>query len=255
MVFRKSKTEFNPSTIKIIIGNSEIRIVDKFKYLGVILDETLSFESHYKHVVSKISYTIGIIEYLKRLLTQEAFVLLLNSYVLSNFDYCLTSWAYASKCKLDFLQHKVDRLLMSYFYPRFTNKSKHYNLSSYNYDTNTLNKLYDRCNIFSIHERLEFYTIKQTYQIVHHNAAPDYLRSILKVKQRTRASKYDGMLEKISLRTTFAKNSFIDNAVNYWNTMIQSKLVKISNKSYEFYKNLSQYVIRSRYYNNPFVYY
>ena len=59
MIFRpQNKNEENPD---ITINGTVINQVDKAKFLGVIIDDKLSWAEHTKYVISKISKGIGII--------------------------------------------------------------------------------------------------------------------------------------------------------------------------------------------------
>lgn len=42
---------------KIMIGNTDIEVVDKIKYLGVIIDRKLTFKEHVSYIGDKISRT------------------------------------------------------------------------------------------------------------------------------------------------------------------------------------------------------
>ena len=67
--FQKSKLmhvtnlkKTNTPTIK--IANNQINYADEFKYLGIIFDKRLKFDSHLKSVLSRVKKKLGILQYL-----------------------------------------------------------------------------------------------------------------------------------------------------------------------------------------------
>ena len=87
-----------PSSLKFTIGTTciEIEAVEKFKLLGVIIDNKLSFKAHVADVCNKINrrlYTIKRIFYLCTAVKLQFF----KTFILPYFDYCLTLSIYFSK--------------------------------------------------------------------------------------------------------------------------------------------------------------
>ena len=106
----------NFSDIKLNYGNAAIERVDKFKYLGVILDPLLSWCEHIDYVSSTISKCIGVIRRVKFYLPSNTLNMLSNALVFPHFGYCSPVW---SNCKAEFsnslqiLQNKLARVLLS----------------------------------------------------------------------------------------------------------------------------------------------
>ena len=70
------------------IGNTEIELADKIKYLGLILDQNLNLK---KHITSKWQTTMLNIQHIKsirHLLTLEATEILVLGTAMSHLDYC-----------------------------------------------------------------------------------------------------------------------------------------------------------------------
>ena len=53
------------------IGDSEIKIVEKTKYLGSQLDQHLVWDEHTRFLRAKVSRAIGSLKYAKNILPQE----------------------------------------------------------------------------------------------------------------------------------------------------------------------------------------
>ena len=63
---------------KLKINNTLIECVDKFNYLGLIINKHLKWNSHVNKIGNKISQTIGVINKLKHLIKKKQFELLLK---------------------------------------------------------------------------------------------------------------------------------------------------------------------------------
>ena len=57
------------------------------KHLGIILDSKLTFEDHYKTVLSKTNRTIGLLRKLRNLLPREALITIYKAFVRPHLDY------------------------------------------------------------------------------------------------------------------------------------------------------------------------
>lgn len=102
--------------VSITYGDQVIERVDKFKYLGVILDPILSWCDHIDYISKIISKRIGVIRRVKYYLPSKSLTMLANALVFPYFDYCSPVW---SNCNLKFsnvlqvLQNKLARVLLS----------------------------------------------------------------------------------------------------------------------------------------------
>ena len=75
-----------------IVDKVKISMTDKTKFLGVIIDEYLSFEHHVKHVKSKVARGLGILYKSKRLLNSKSLLQLYNSFIYPYINYCICVW-------------------------------------------------------------------------------------------------------------------------------------------------------------------
>ena len=89
MFFHKRKTlpHINLSLNDVIIEN-----VPKFNYLGIIIDEHLSWNSHIEMIGLKVSKAIGIINHLKSIYPQRVLFTLYNSLIVSHMLYGILLW-------------------------------------------------------------------------------------------------------------------------------------------------------------------
>ena len=89
------------NSIKLKIDNTNIKEVQSIKYLGVILDNKLSWIQHISYVKSKISKGIGIMYKARNYVNKNALLGLYHSYIYPYLIYCIESWGTASNCHID----------------------------------------------------------------------------------------------------------------------------------------------------------
>ena len=92
------------------ISNTRLERVNKFKYLGVLLDNTLSWKDHVEYIGNKISSRLGILRRARKVLPKPTCQMLYNTLVLPLFDYCSPVWdscGVGSKAYLDKLNRRA----------------------------------------------------------------------------------------------------------------------------------------------------
>ena len=84
-----SKPQLDKCTTKTLsINNTEIKLADKIKYLGVLLDQQLNLKQHITSKCQIAMLNIQHIKNIRHLLTQEATEILVLGTVMSHLDYC-----------------------------------------------------------------------------------------------------------------------------------------------------------------------
>ena len=120
MIFCRTKYKDN---IQISIGNKLIDKVSETKFLGVIIDDQLNWQSHIKPIVTKLHKNYYIIKKASRLLSMASLTMLYNSLCLPYMLYCCEIWGRASAYllnKITLLQKKMIRLVHKAFYREHT---------------------------------------------------------------------------------------------------------------------------------------
>ena len=89
-------------------------LVEKTKYLGVQVDNSLDWKEHIKSVSTKVSRAVGLLKYAKRFLPQNSLKTLYTSIVEPHFRYCRTVWGCCGTTetsKLQKLQNRAARII------------------------------------------------------------------------------------------------------------------------------------------------
>ena len=111
--------------VKIKISNIEIMRVKVAKFLGVLIDEKLSWNEHIALVKSKISKSIFLLNRAKHVLNDRALLTLYNSIVLPYLSYCCEIWGNTYKSRLNnivILQKRAMRIVHGVHYRDHTNR-------------------------------------------------------------------------------------------------------------------------------------
>ena len=70
------------------IRDNELKIIQKTKYLGVQIDNSLNWKEHIKTVSTKVSRAIGLLKHAKTFVPQETLKTLYTGIVEPHFRYC-----------------------------------------------------------------------------------------------------------------------------------------------------------------------
>ena len=108
MLFHRKQKHLDE--INFVINGIEIEHVPSFNFLGIMLDENLSWKSHIEMVGNKISKVTGILYRLKNVFPENVLFVLYNSLIVSYMNYGLLLWGIHSH-KLELLQKKALRLM------------------------------------------------------------------------------------------------------------------------------------------------
>lgn len=105
MIFHGSKKKANGShsTVKISYNETELQRVDKYNYLGFLIDDVLSFDSHINQLLSSSFSKIYMLGKLRKYIDPKTAIVIFKSYILPRLEYCdflLTGSKNTSICKL-----------------------------------------------------------------------------------------------------------------------------------------------------------
>ena len=120
MVFHYRQRKLRDGDIlKLKINESEIERVQEFNFLGLTIDEHMTWCSHIRKISNKISRVVGIMNRLKHFLPHSALKLMYNSLINRNFQFCTTAWGYQLN-RLSKLQKRAIRIMCNAKYKAHT---------------------------------------------------------------------------------------------------------------------------------------
>ena len=76
------------------IDGSELECVEEFNFLGITIDKYLNWKSHINKLANKLPKSIGIMNKLKNILSQNIMFAIYESLILSHIHYAILAWDY-----------------------------------------------------------------------------------------------------------------------------------------------------------------
>ena len=212
----------------VFISGYKISEVISTKFLGVIIDQNLTWKYHIDHLCSKASKNIGIMRKLRRFLDSETMVTMYYSFIYPYFNYCIHVWGSTYKTYLNkvlLLQKRVVRIIsgvdrQTHTRPLFTSLA-----------LLDINKLY-------------FYNIGLMMYKYHHVKLPSIFVNFFERNSDihnhdTRRSKF---LRIPIFHSAFGKRSFKFKAVSIWNE-IYGNMSSVNIAISTFKMHLKRYLI------------
>ena len=148
---------------------------DHVKYLGVIIDQHLSWKHHINYIALKISRNIGIISRLRHFVPLKTLLSIYNSLISPYISYGLIAWGQASKSHLEkllILQKRAVRLInflpfRTHAIPYFAQSNilpvtmRYFKLSSVlMFDITTNSAPQNICNLFTLTQDIHQYNTR-----------------------------------------------------------------------------------------------
>ena len=118
MIFHTPGTKFDYIQ-NILINGTNLERVQNFNFLGLTINENLSWKPHEDKIANKISKYSGILSRLKNFLPPHILKTIYCSIVQSNLNYALLAWGYNCN-RLAKLQKKIIRIISSKKYNAHT---------------------------------------------------------------------------------------------------------------------------------------
>uniref|UniRef100_A0A8C6SXY0 Reverse transcriptase domain-containing protein n=1 Tax=Neogobius melanostomus TaxID=47308 RepID=A0A8C6SXY0_9GOBI len=88
-----SKQNKKTTNLHVFLRDVELELVQEFKYLGVVLDSTLTFKSHVTKICKTIKFSLHNFRYIRSSMTLQAARMFLHAMVFSHIEYCFTNWS------------------------------------------------------------------------------------------------------------------------------------------------------------------
>ena len=96
-----------PENLTVRLRNVPIQKVSSIKFLGLHLQENLSWKLQMEHVLTKVRCGLSIARKAKPYLNQESLLILYHTMIMSHILYCITVWCHDNKTIVQKLQRSV----------------------------------------------------------------------------------------------------------------------------------------------------
>ena len=111
VLFRSRGRKIPNSINFLVVGGQQINRSQHVQFLGVTVDEYLSWKEHLSNVCTKVSRSVGVISKLRHFLPQYTLVTLYNAIVMPHLMYCNIAWGHTFRTHVHKLQVLQKRLL------------------------------------------------------------------------------------------------------------------------------------------------
>lgn len=216
---------------KIKLGNHVICRIKHCKYLGVVLDEKLSWREHIEYLFAKLIKFTSIFYRLKHIVNKKVLQILYYSLIHPHLNYCVEIYANTSKTslsKLNVLNNKLLRILQ--------NKRLH----------TKINDLYISYQTLPIVELHRFKLINLAHECIYHiNKISPIFTNLFTINSSIHSynTRHNSQLHIQTVRTNNGKRSLKFKASQLWNKL-PTKLQLTTSKSC-FRNQLKKYLLHS----------
>ena len=91
------------------VGYDDIEFVKETKYLGIMIDDNLKWDSQIKNIQTNISRALGLLKYAKRCIPTSTLNDMYKGIVEPHLNYCCSVWGSCGTTRLDKLQKLQNR--------------------------------------------------------------------------------------------------------------------------------------------------
>ena len=187
----------------ISIGQTVIQSQSVIKYLGVHVDDKLSFNAHVTEICKKSGRQASALMRLCNLLDYDTKLLLYKSFISSNFEYCPLVWSFCNKVDYNKVL-KIQCRALRFVCKNFVD----------NFET-----LLNECNVLGVNHVNFLKLIIEMYKCLK-NLSPRFLCSLFEFKSTDYNFRKSKLLDLKRPRSTkYGKNSFTFYGVQVWNSL------------------------------------
>ena len=207
-----------PNNASVSIGQHVLDKQRNGKFLGVILDDKLTFKDHISHVTSKISKVSGILFKLKHSFPLEIIRKLYLTLLYPYLNYCILAWGSASQTLLNpilMIQKRIVRVLTDSDFLAHTNplfKSQ---------------RILKFCDLYKFHCQLFMYKTMLS------NRYPLFREKILSIQTAHPYSTRSELLKIPYCRVNTSKQMLLYQCITNWNTLPVSVKEKSTVESFK----------------------
>ena len=216
---------------QVVCEGRAVRRVDHVKYLGVLLDASLSGVNHVNHVLKTCVGRLAFLYRNSKLLDFHSRKTLCTSLIQPHLDYCSSSWyegvTSSLKQKLDVLQRKLVRFIYGFESRRHVGSSELLSLSW-----------------LSIRERVNYFKLIHLFKIKHGHG-PRYLRSNIISVSKTHSYGTRGSRSNfhVSKALSNCPSAFAFSCVTRWNAL--PSRIKVIDSLPVFKRELKKFLLSS----------
>ena len=208
------------------LANHTLKCVTEVKFLGIIVDENLSWEPQIDYLKQKLLSSIVVIKRIKKFIPKNEYLKIYNALFKSHLSYCISCWGGISKYKLQSLfslQKRCVRLLfgkeINYDHPEFYQncarvRTYKQHMAAKNYQLEHTKPIFNEQNLLTLHHLYIYHIFCDTFKILKYKTPISLFELLSNSPNDTNMML---MVPKVNL--DLAKNNFIFQASCIWNSL------------------------------------
>lgn len=226
MLVRDHRKQIQPNRCNIKIDDEVIEEIKETKYLGIVIDENLSFNQQAEFIIKKVAKKVNFLYRINRYVSMYTRVTIYKTIVAPHFDYCNTIMVNFSKFNIQRLQKIQNRAMRAILRcDRYT----------------PIKSMLEALCFMSIQQRIYYNTCILVYKIVN-NRAPDYLTREIRLtgNDHNYNTRNRGQIEIKYCRKKTAEKSLTQSGVRMYNQLPNE--IRNAETVNSFKRKLKEYV-------------
>ena len=219
------------TSLKIMLNGKKLKKVRTTKFLGVVIDDQLTWEPHVDFLTSKLNSSMVTIKRIKPFIPKSEYLKIYNSLFLSHLSYCISCWGGIPTYKLDkvfAIQKRCIRLLfgkdLTYDHHEFyltcaRARTIDEHKAPKNYTLEHTKPIFNEHKIMSLKNVYYYHTFMELFKILKYNT-PISLSNLFKFCPRNEKL----LLMAPKVRLEVKKQNFVYKATKIWNELIKNIL-------------------------------
>ena len=208
--------------------NQFLHLRDGSTYLGMIIDQNLSWEEHISHLCKKLRPKVGMFFRLRHILSPQMLKTVYFTLVQSLIDYGITIWGSANQTNIKSvqrLQSRCARLLTGYFY----------------HDISSL-VILSQLGLLNVKQRYSFFICIMVYKSLNDSMPNHICDTLTFLRDCHNHDTRNELLLKIPFsRSSYGKRTFANVGSCLWNNL--PNVLKSSHNISTFRKNLHNFLL------------
>ena len=188
----------------LIFNNVPVDQVSSQKHLGMILDDKLNFNEHFKSIISKVSRSIALLRKLRIFLPRSSLITIYKSFIRPHLDYgdILYDQAFNNSfhAKLESIQYKASNAILGTI------------------NGSNREKVYQELGLESLQSRRWMRKLFMFYKISK-DLVPIYLSDLLPKVEKSYNLRNSNDIPLIKVKHNFFTNSFLHSSIIEWNKL------------------------------------
>ena len=205
MLIHSSSRKCNLPPLDLHLLGSQIEQVSSFKFLGIIINNTLTWSDHVKYILQKVSRSISLLRRLSWFLPRSLLVLFLKSYILPVLDYCDVVWDSCTKKEAQRME-----TLLNYACRVVLHRQKHESATAARAEL----------GLTTLAVRRKIHLARLMYKCTH-SQQPPYLASLfpLPSSHHQHFTRSSSTVNLPPVRSSFGKRAFSFAGASLWRTL------------------------------------